>query len=48
MSFPLKHPNNIVTEQVNEELIEWVNFSGMTTRQVREVGRHIKARRLTT
>ena len=46
MNFPLKHPNNIGTEKETEELIEWVNFSGVTTRQVRGVGRHIKARRL--
>jgi hypothetical protein len=46
MNFPLKNPNNIVTQKETEDLIEWVNFSGVTTRQVREVGRHIKALRL--
>lgn len=46
MGFPLKHPERIAAETRTENLIEWVNFSGVTARQVREGARQIKARRL--
>jgi hypothetical protein len=45
MKFPLEHPDTIGTKERNEELIEWVNFSGVVTRQVREGARQISARR---
>lgn len=41
MPFPLRHPERISTHPANEALLEWVNFSGMLKRQIREGARRI-------
>lgn len=43
MMFPLCHPGTLQIDPGNELLIEWVNFSGMLKRQLKEGSRQIKA-----
>ena len=45
MRFPLQHPEIIGTNESAEKLIDWVNFSGVVSRQVHEGARQISARR---
>jgi len=46
MKFPLKHPDKVDTNEQDEKLIEWVNFSGVVTRQIREGARRMSAQRM--
>jgi hypothetical protein len=45
MRFPLHHPAHLKAEPWREELLEWVNFSGVSQRRLQEAARRIQARR---
>jgi hypothetical protein len=45
MPFPLRHPEMISIQPANEALLEWVNFSGILKRQLRQGAKKIAALR---
>jgi FAD/FMN-containing dehydrogenase len=45
MPFPLRHPEKISIQPANEALLEWVNFSGILKRQLRQGAKRIAALR---
>lgn len=48
MPFPLRHPEKLSVNPSSEALIEWVNFSGMLKRQLRQGAKRIVALRQST
>jgi hypothetical protein len=45
IDLPLRHPHTIESDAKVEELLEWVNYSGVVTRQVLEGAKRISERR---
>ena len=45
MPFPLRHPETLAVAPSQEELIEWVNFSGMLKRQLQATAQRMKTER---